>query len=385
MYSWQAPEWPHYRYDRAAVLAAVAAYAQAAGTLQGQTMVMGQVDRSDAVVSLMVEEAITSSAIEGETLNREDVRSSILNYLGLHDPPKRVGDPRAEGIAALAVHNWKHFDTPLTREELGHWHSMIFSGETNPYADLNVGDYRVTTQPMQIVSGPIGYERVHYEAPPSATVPQMMETFIDWFNHTQPTPESGAQTLSGVERAALAHLWFETIHPYEDGNGRIGRAIAEKALSQDVGAPLLASLSQAILKDKSAYYEQLSNASRGLDIDAWMHWFIATATEAQKAAQNQVRHILAKTRFWDAHRHTDLNARQTKAINKMFDAEASGFEGGMTPKKYMGITRCSKATATRDLQDLMNKGCLSLYGGGRATRYELSIPPLSIAPGVSKE
>jgi len=374
-YAWQLPGWPQYQYSCDHLQSVVIAYNRSAGRLMGEVSQIQSPLRSDALIDLMVSEAIKTSAIEGEKLNREDVRSSIKNCLGLHDPPKRVGDTRAEGVAALMVGCRQQWRQPLSHETLFDWHKMILHQEEGFHLrELNIGHYRNSPEPMQIVSGAIGYERVHYEAPPSCDVPGHMDKFLHWFNGSAPDSQSGDAQLNGPTRAALAHLWFETIHPFDDGNGRIGRAIAEKALSQDLGGPSLASLSAAIDADRSAYYEQLSLASQSLDITPWIEWFTGVVAQAQTLSSKQVAHILNKSRFWDHHRETPLNNRQQKAINKMFDTGPEGFEGGMSPQKYGNLTRCSKATATRDLVKLKELGCLQQVGEGRATRYQLKMP-----------
>jgi Fic family protein len=237
---------------------------------------------------------------------------------------------------------------------------------------VSVGAYRSKLEPMQIVSGPVGYERVHYEAPPAASVLPEMEKLLEWFNSTIPVAGSGARHLPGPVRAAVVHLWFESIHPYDDGNGRIGRAVAEKALFQSLGAPALISLSAAIDADRKQYYQQLSAASRTLDITDWVQWFCQTCCEAQRMAAKKVEGTLARHRFWLEHASATLNDRQVKAINRLFEAEADDcFAGEMNAQKYANLTRCSKATATRDLADLCEKGCLVSSGTGRGTRYHL--------------
>jgi Fic family protein len=331
----------------------------------------------DAYIDLMVSEAINTSQIEGERLDREDVRSSIKNFLGLSNPPIRVADPRAEGMAALMVDVRNSFAGELTKATLFHWHQLVFPQQENSLLprNLKVGQWRDSEEPMQIVSGPIGYEKVHYEAPPSNQVDAEISRFLDWFNRSNPLKVERDIVLSGPVRSAIAHLWFETIHPFDDGNGRVGRAIAETALAQDLNRPPLLSLSTIIEKDKNAYYNGLNKASQfNLDITDWVKWFVDSVLLAQQEAAQKVDFVLKKAKFWERHKKTELNERQQKVLNKLFNAGSDGFEGGLSAKKYISITSSSKATATRDLGDLVEKECLCrLEGGGRNARYGLRL------------
>ncbi len=225
---------------------------------------------------------------------------------------------------------------------------------------------------MLIVSGALGYEKIHYEAPPSIRVAKEMTEFIYWFNNTR--PNVGKKFIPGPVRAAIAHLYFESIHPFVDGNGRIGRAIAEKALSQDINAPVPFSLSTILQKNKKSYYEELAFGSRKeMEITPWIRFFVTMVCEALREAKSLVSFSIQKLKFWQSH-ETILNERQKKVLKRIFQSGTSGFEGGLNAKKYMAIANCSKATATRDLSDLLQKGCLTqLASGGRSTRYEVSI------------
>lgn len=332
---------------------------------------MSQLERTlqyDAYIDLMVSEAIHTSQIEGERLDREDVRSSIKNFLGLSHPPTRVADPRAEGMAALMVDVRNHFADKLTKDTLFQWHRLVLPQQENSLLPrgLKVDQWRDSKEPMQIVSGPIGYEKVHYEAPPADQVDAEINRFLDWFNRSNPLTAEREIELSGPVRAAIAHFWFETIHPFDDGNGRVGRAIAEMALAQDLNRPPLLSLSTVIEKDKNAYYNGLNKASQfDLDITDWITWFVNSVLLAQQEAAQKIDFVLKKAK---------LNERQKKVLNKLLNAGADSFEGGMTAKKYMSITNSSKATATRDLGDLVEKECLCrLEGGGRSVKYGLDV------------
>jgi len=243
--------------------------------------------------------------------------------------------------------------------------------------ELTVGQWRDSPEPMQIVSGPVGYERVHYEAPAAQNLDELMAEFLNWFNN----PDS--QQVPGVIRAGIAHLWFEVIHPFDDGNGRIGRAIIEYALAQDLGMPVVLSMSTHIEKNKKEYYRQLNAASccdtselddpAVLDITAWLSWFIQTLMAAQREAADKVATIFEKTDFWQRHKNTELSERQKTVLNKVFKAGKEGFPNGISAQKYAALGKCSKATATRDLGDLLAKNCVRSEGVGRGLRYFLKI------------
>lgn len=373
MYIWQNADWPAFTYDLSKIEAILYRYALEMGVLAGSFNQVPEDIKNDTIIDLMISEAIKTSEIEGEKITYDDVRSSIRNQLGVENIPLKSQDPRAMGIALLIINNRSTFQIPLSKEMLFEWHSMVIS---DPYQRQRVGDIAKwrspETDPMQIVSGPIGKEIIHYEAPPSAMVDKEMERFIQWFNDS--TPETGTIKISGPVRAAIAHLYFECIHPFADGNGRIGRAISEKALSQELGVPVLLRLSNTIYQNKKDYYQQLSHASRGnLDITPWVNYFVEIIYQAQLEAKETIDFVLKKTNFWKKHIGL-MNPRQEKVINRLLKEGPSGFEGGITAQKYMKIADCSKATATRDLSDLLNLGCIvQLPGSGRSTRYEVSL------------
>lgn len=239
---------------------------------------------------------------------------------------------------------------------------MLLKGERR----ILLGPRRTQKEPMRVVSASLSYPKVFFEAPPSAQVPAEIAAFINWFN------ESRKDIRQGAVRAGLSHLYFESIHPFEDGNGRIGRAISEKALSQGLGRPALLSLSRTIEADKRAYYDALMDAQKSHEVTPWLIYFVRTVLEAQSAAQEQIEFVLSKTRFFDRHKDS-LKERQLKVILRMLDEGPEGFAGGINATKCMNLTKVSKATATRDLQDLVDKGALSSLGGGRSTRYEVNL------------
>jgi len=258
------------------------------------------------------------------------------------------------------------YDESLTEETLKEWHSYLFTTRTN----INIGDWRTHSEPMQVVSGAIGREKVHFEAPPSAEVSQNMKVFIQWFNDTAPNGKNPIKYAP--VRSAISHIYFESIHPFEDGNGRIGRAIADKALSQSSGYQLLLSLSATIESNKKAYYGALENAQKGNEITGWLIYFLQVIIDAQNTSESLIDFTLKKVRFFDLHRGK-MNERQLKSINRMFKEGPKGFEGGMTAKKHIRITQTSKATATRDLKMLEELGVLIVRGSGRSTHYYLNL------------
>lgn len=365
-YNWQQPDWPDFKYDLLDVEDALFNFAEQTGHVTGLLKAMPEDIQMEAVMDIMVAEAIKTSEIEGEYLSRQDVVSSIRNHLGLNQTPESIKDKRAQGAGELMADARKTYAEPLTEGKLFEWHTVLLKDHKR----INVGVWRSHEDPMQVISGAIGKEKVHFEAPPSSQVPDEMNRFIRWFNDTAP---GGVNKIKKAPvRAAIAHLYFETIHPFEDGNGRIGRAIAEKALSQTLGRPVLLSLSKTIEADKKSYYHALEQAQKNNDITLWINYFANVVLKAQEQAVSLVNFILKKSRFFDRFKNI-LNDRQIKVIRRMLEAGPEGFEGGMNAKKYMSITKTSKATATRDLQHLLELGALLQEGGGRSTHYFLNI------------
>ncbi len=369
-YNWQHPEWPNFKYDILKIQDVLYTYIKESSTLLGGLSQFSEEVQSDALVDLMVSEALKTSEIEGEKFNYNDVRSSLMKELGIYSPSKVHYDPRTSGLAQLMVLMRKTYKEPLSKEHLFKWQELIFLGDNN-HKHKEVGKWRSGSEPMQIVSGAIGHEQVHFEAPPSEKVDFEMTQFINWFNVTSPSPNK--VNLPGPIRAAISHIYFESIHPFADGNGRIGRAISEKALSQDLGGPSLLSLSTIISKNKKKYYAELSYASRyDIDITAWIKYFVDVIYQAQLDSKQHILFVLNKAKFWHQYRH-NLNERQQKVVERMFQAGSKGFKGGMSAQKYMKLTNCSKATATRDLSDLLQQGCfIRLPGSGRSTRYDIN-------------
>jgi Fic family protein len=315
-------------------------------------------------IELISQEAVDSSAIEGEILDRASVQSSLAKHMGL-EVERRKANAAEAGAAELMASLYRTYAYPLTDQMLFDWHTMLMNGRR----DLNdIGRYRTHADPMQIVSGALQAPRVHCEAPPSEQVPTEMQAFETWFNATAPT---GEKPLSAVTRAAISHLWFESIHPFEDGNGRIGRAIAEKALAQSLEAPTLTALAETIHRHRRDYYEQLHRASQSNRIDSWLAWFADMVLEAQKRTLARIRFLIDKTRLLDRLRD-QLNVRQEKALLRMFAEGPDGFKGGLSAQNYRTITDAASATATRDLADLVELGALRREGERKYARYYLA-------------
>jgi len=334
--------------------------------LVGTVKHLGTDERDQLTIEAMSTEAVTTSEIEGETLDRASVQSSIRKQLGLSTDNRRVRAAE-QGIAEMMVDLYRSFAAPLTDETLFAWHRMLVGGRR----DLkDVARYRTGEEPMQVVSGAIYDPKVHFEAPPSTQVAPEMARFIDWFDRTAP---GGEEALPALTRAGIAHLYFETIHPFEDGNGRIGRAIAEKCLAQTLGQPTLTALAATMLALRKSYYDALEAANKHNEITAWLAWFAGVVIEAQRRTIALVEFLIDKAKLFDRLRG-QLNQRQEKVLLRMFREGPEGFKGGLSAGNYSTITGASPATATRDLVDLIAKGALIRVGERRHTRYHLGVP-----------
>ncbi|MDB4474418.1 Fic family protein [Opitutaceae bacterium] len=361
-FNWQQPDWPNFRYDLVDVEADLLRFAENAGRVGGMLRVLPEESQTDTLVEFMIAEAMKSSAIEGEALSRPDVKSSVRHRLGLDDTPPIHLDRASAGAAELMVMVRQEWNSPLTAAGLKGWHRALMAGSDR----VLVGAWRTQVEPMQVVSGAVGKERLHFEAPPSAQVPSEMEQFVKWFN------ASRAELVAGPVRAALAHLYFESIHPFEDGNGRLGRAVSEKALSQSLGRPANISLSRTIEANRRDYYDALERAQRSNEVTAWLNYFVPTVVAAQADAVRVVEFVLAQAKLFDRLRD-QLNPRQSKALRRMLVDGPDEFEGGMNARKYGSLNHVSKATATRDLQRLVTLGALRPIGAGRSARYEVNL------------
>jgi Fic family protein len=363
MYNWQFKNWPNFIYSVEKLQKISVAFAQEFGLVNGLLTGLNNELKQETILEILIEEAIKTSEIEGEFMSREDVMSSIKNNLGLQQNPE-VKDKRASGVAKLMVEVNQKTVIPLTTDLICYWHQLLMEHNQK----VNPGFWRNGEAQMQIISGAYGREVVHFEAPPSAIIAIEMERFINWYNNPElPVKDNISKALL---KSAIVHLHFESIHPFEDGNGRIGRALAEFALSQTLNAPVLLSLSKTIENNKKLYYDQLKSAQRSLDIAEWVEYFSEIILEAQKDSKALIEFTLKKAMFFDKFKE-QLNDRQLKVINRMLEEGAAGFIGGMTAKKYMAISKTSKATATRDMQQLNELGVFVLEGAGRSVRYQM--------------
>ncbi len=366
MYNWQHRNWPNFAYYVHRFDTMASQFREIGGQSTGVLLGLSEQEREMSLIDLLVVESLKTSAIEGEMLSRVDLISSIKKNLGFASPAVTVKDKRAAGIAELMVQSRRDFAGELSETTLFNWHNLLMWGSHG----VKVGQWRSHPEPMQIVSGAMGRETVHFEAPPSERVPTEMQTFIAWFNATGP---KGAQPLANpIIRSAIAHLYFESIHPFEDGNGRIGRFIAEKVLSQSAGRPVLLSLSSVIEADKKQYYAALQKASQALEIDDWIAYFGETILQAQRNFVQTISFSIKKSRFFATNKPL-LNERQQCVVSRMLAEGEDEFTGGMNARKYQAIAKVSKATATRDLQELVEKQILVSKGGGRSTNYQVNL------------
>lgn len=366
MYIYEREDWPHFRWSEAALATRLAAVRHRQGRLIGRMEALGFRLREEAVLQTLTEDVLKSSEIEGEVLDKDQVRSSIARRLGLDIGALTPSDRNVEGVVEMMLDATQHYEAPLTAERLFAWHAALFPSGRSGMARITVGAWRDDKSgPMQVVSGPFGRERVHYQAPPADRVAREMASFLSWFEgETQADP---------VMKAGLAHLWFVTIHPFEDGNGRIARAIADMALARsEHSAQRFYSMSAQIRIERNAYYEMLEAAQKGdLDVTAWLAWFLDCIDRAFDRAEEAYSAVLGKARFWERHLQTDLNERQRLVINRLLD----GFEGKLTSSKWASLAKCSQDTALRDIEDLRQRGILVRdAAGGRSTSYSLVRP-----------
>lgn len=362
-WNWQKEKWPHFSYDSSALSTLEHQFSQNTGTVLGALKHVRAEEKNSFLVEVLSNEALKTSEIEGEYLNRDSIQSSIKNNLGLTADKRKV-PPAEYGISEMMVNLYHHYDTPLTHEQLFRWHKMI----TNGRRDLTyIGRYRSHEEPMQVVSGRLDRPTVHFEAPPSNTIPKEMEKFVVWFNDSHQKND-----LLPLARVGLAHLYFVCIHPFEDGNGRIARALAEKSLGMSIGQPALISLSKTIEAKRKAYYDTLEANNKYLEVTDWLQYFGRTILQAQKDTLQTIDFIIEKAKFYD--RFTpEMNQRQEKVVKRLFDAGPKGFTGGLSADNYTKIARTSASTATRDLGDMVEKGMLTKTGELKGTRYWLNI------------
>jgi Fic family protein len=359
-WNWELPDWPRFVYNLDQISQQERQFLVSVGSSAAYLKSIEEDERKKFIVDILSLEGLESSRIEGEILDRESLQSSIKLHFGLPGLGKR--EPKKEKqMAALLLNVYESFEKPLTQETLFQWHSLLF----NERSSIDAGKYRTHAEPMQIISNRYGSTRVFFEAPPSERIPHEMRQFIDWFNSTQ---------ISGsiLGRAAVAHVYFESIHPFEDGNGRIGRILVEKILSQGIGRPILVAISNVLEKRKKEYYAALEKCNRTLEIQDWLQFFADVILQAQKEAMNFLSFLVQKAKMLTA-LLGKLNPRQEKVLLRIFAEGPCGFKGGLSSENYISITKTSRATATRDLADLVEKGALVKTGELRHTRYWLNL------------
>ena len=360
-YIWQRKDWSDFRWDAEALLEPMSRLSQLHGLLNGRMSMLGFNEKCSSLLPAMTEELIGSSEIEGVLLNPNSVRSSIARRLGIDDDGLLVEDHYVEGLVDVMLDAVRKCKEPLTDERLFGWHAALFPLGRSGMHRITVADWRKGEEPMQVVSGAFGHEKVHYEAPASADVPAEMERLIRWCNNAN---------LSPFIMAAVAHLWFVTVHPFDDGNGRISRTLADMLLARlDVDSARYYSMSAEINRNKKAYYEILERTQKGdLDITEWLQWFFDCLEKAITRASSIIERTLEKSAYWDKFHDVDINERQRKVINRLWD----GFEGKLTSSKWAKMCSCSQDTALRDINDLISKGMLRNSGeGGRSANYLL--------------
>jgi len=372
MWIWQTRKWPHFEVDAQALQPALSAARLAQGRMLGAAGNLQLVDLSELQLGEWTQEAIATAQIEGETLQVNSVRASAARRLGLTPAGRVPRDARTEAtldIVEAAIARWNE---PLAEERLLDWHAALFPNGRSGITRIVTGGYRVHEDPMQIVTPRIGKpDTVHYEAPPSRDVPTQMKTLLEWFEEGR-----GHPSTDGIVRSAIAHLWFESIHPFEDGNGRIGRALSDLALAQDLRSnQRLFSMSQQLWLDRAGYYSQLQAASaqESMDVTPWVRWFVGCVEKACLSTLAHIQAAGAKAGFWAQLNtaHPQLTPSQRKVLNKLYDAGPDGFLGGMSTEKYVAIAGVSRATAYRELTEMVASGLLERTGQGKATRYAL--------------
>lgn len=364
LYIWQSADWPDWRYDLATLTAPLADVARAQGLLLGRLADVGFALRDQASLLALTEDVLRTSEIEGEKLNPASVRSSIARRLGVDIGALAAADRHVEGVVEMVLDATLRCDDPLTEHRLWGWHAALFPTGYSGLSRIRVAGFRDDANgPMQVVSGPLGRQRVHFEAPPASALDAGMARFVAWVNENRDDHP--------VIKAGLAHLWFVTLHPFDDGNGRIARAIGDLLLARaDESPQRFYSLSAQIQRERRAYYDILERTQKGsLDVTAWLAWFLDNLQRALDTAHGVLDNVLAKTRFWQRLAGMPLNERQTKLLDRLLD----GFDGKLTSSKWAAIAKCSPDTALRDINELIALGVLRrAQGGGRSTAYELS-------------
>ncbi|MFJ4608047.1 Fic family protein [Pseudomonas atacamensis] len=370
---WQQPDWPDFNWQAERLAPLLRECVLTQGRLLGMAGSVGDSMSAQSELDALLQNIVTSSAIEGEQLNVGSVRSSLARRLGLEWIDRDSVSQRSEGLAQLMLDATHGFDEPLTLARLLEWHTWLFPAEEAMFSarPILVGTLR-GDEPMQVVSGRLDRPTVHFEAPPRQGLEQQIERFLSWFEASR-----DQVSLDPLLRAGIAHFWFVTLHPFDDGNGRLTRTITDLALAQgEAQAIRFYAMSASILEDRAGYYRILESSQKAtLDITEWLTWFLQTLLRSLQQAITRIDSVLGKIRFWQAHRESDLSAEQIKVLNRLLDGGERGFEQGLSAGQYQAVAKVSKATATRHLAELLDKGCLQrLPGGGRSTRYKINYP-----------
>jgi Fic family protein len=369
-YIWQRENWSHFRWKSEPLLPLISRARFVQGELLTKVANLGFKLNREARADVLTEEAVKTSAIEGERLNPESVRSSVARQLGLPAAGLPPTNRAVDGLVEVLLDATQNYDKLLTGARLKRWQAALFPTGFSGLRRIRVGRWRGAGGPMQVVSGAVGRERIHYEAPPGERVAKEMERFLLWWKASRDREE-------GLLRSGLTHFYFVTIHPFEDGNGRIARALTDIALAQDEKlATRCYSLSSQIMKERDDYYRALERCSGGSgDLTEWLQWYLGCYHRAVEGASRLIAHVLAKAGFWQCHSQLEINERQRKVVNRLLDAGKGGFRGGLTTRKYVSMTRASRVTAYREILGLLEKGLLRQNPArGRSASYDLVWP-----------
>lgn len=366
-YVWESNNWPNFSWDSERLLPLLGKARQFQGKVLARVGALGFPLSDQAQAEILTEEAMKTSAIEGEHLNRDSVRSSVARHLGLPQAGLSKVDRHVDGLVEILLDATKNYNKPLTVKKLYSWHAALFPTGYSGLSKIRVGKWR--TQAMQVLSGPVGKERIHYEAPPPERLDQEIKVFLDWWKES-------AGKIEGLLRAAIAHFWFVTIHPFDDGNGRITRVLTDMALAQDEKMNMrFYSLSSQIMEEREDYYHVLEICSKGEgDLTAWLEWFLSCAIRAMSKSETLIGNVLVKADFWKKYAQVTINDRQRKVVNRLLDSGQGHFEGGLTTRKYVSLTKTSRATAFREISDLVEKKMMrqNSESKGRSVTYDLS-------------
>lgn len=366
-YIWQRKNWPDFAWRSEELLPLLGKARQAQGKMLARAKSLGLALAYEAQAEILVEETVKTSAIEGEALNRDSVRSSVARHLGLSEAGLPVSERHIDGLVEILLEAAKNYDKPLTAKRLKGWQAALFPTGYSGLHKIRVGEWR--TGNMQVVSGFVGREKVHFQAPPSEKINKEIKSFLSWWKNSLGKTE-------GFLRAGIAHFWFVTIHPFDDGNGRITRVLTDMALAQDEKLQMrFYSLSSQIMEERNAYYNILEESQKGeQDITLWLKWFLGCLIRSMERSEIIIAKVFVKAEFWQKHSQTSMNERQRKIINRLLDVGKGEFKGGLTTKKYVSLAKTSRATAFREITDLVEKKVLiqDSKSKGRSVKYDLN-------------